>query len=258
MESREFEKLIEVVDRLLSKDGCSWDRSQNLKSLRGFVLEEALELIDALDKRDIESVIEELGDIMYHIIFIARLTRKEDALSDAIKSIREKLIYRHPHIFHRREKKNTKEVVLDWERIKIKEKNANSIGYGLIHSFPALLSSYKLGARSESYNFDWDSVEPIFKKLYEEVNELKAELKKRRKNRQAIEYEIGDILFVVSNIARHLNVNPEIALMKTNKKFIKRFDKMCSLIRWDKKDISRLSIDEMESYWQRAKRLIRN
>ena len=257
METEEFRRLIDVVDRLLSKDGCKWDRAQNLKSLRGFILEEALELIDAIERDDIEGVLEELGDILYHTIFISRLTRKKDNLSRVIRGITQKLIYRHPHIFKHRIRKNENEVVRDWERRKLEEKGANSIGYGLIKRFPALLSAYKLGVRSVAFNFDWDNVDQVFDKLNEEICELKAELKKKRKNKMAIESEIGDILFVVANIARHLNVNPEIALIRTNKKFIKRFDRMYHLINSDGKDIKKLTIEELESYWQRAKRLTR-
>lgn len=255
MEKDEFQKLVNIVDKLLSKDGCRWDRAQTFTTLRGFVLEEALELIDALNRKNIKDIEEELGDILYHIIFISRLTRKKDSLKKTIKGISEKLIKRHPHIFKQPKDKKPEDVVKDWERIKIKEKNADSIGYGLIDTFPALLSAFKLGVRSESYNFDWENVEQVFEKLYEEIDELKRELKKKKKNRRAIEYEIGDILFVVANIARHLNINPEIALMNTNKKFIRRFDMMYKLMKEEKKDIHKLSINELESFWQRAKQI---
>ncbi|MGB9599489.1 MAG: nucleoside triphosphate pyrophosphohydrolase [Myxococcota bacterium] len=255
MEKEEFQRLIDVVDRLLSKDGCSWDRAQTLSSLRGFVLEEALELIDALDRRKIEDIEEELGDILYHIILISRLTERRDSLKRIIRGITEKLIKRHPHIFKNKKDKKPDEVVRDWEKIKIKEKNVKSIGYGLCSTFPALLSAFKLGVRSMSYNFDWDDIEQVFEKLEEEIGELKAELRRRRKNQKAIEYEVGDILFVVANIAKHLNVNPEVALMKTNKKFIRRFDEMCRLMKKEKRDIHHLEIDELESYWRRAKQI---
>lgn len=255
MHYREFDKLTKVVDKLLSKDGCKWDRSQDLLSLRGFVLEEALELIDALNKEDVEAIEEELGDILYHIVFISRLTKKRGSLRRAIKGITEKLIDRHPHIFKHRKRLRSRDVVREWERIKFREKGADSIGYGLPPSFTALISAYKLGVRSESFNFDWENVEQVFEKLNEEIEELKSELKKRKKDKRAIESEIGDILFVIANIARHLDVNPEIALMNTNKKFIKRFDKMYSIIEKNKKDIRRLSTEELESYWQKAKQL---
>jgi len=255
MESKEFHNLVVVVDRLLSKDGCKWDRAQNLRSLRGFILEEALELINAIEQNDIEGIEEELGDILYHIVFISRLTKKHGSLERAIKGITHKLIHRHPHIFKEKIEKNEKEVVRDWEKIKAEEKKANSIGYGLIRRFPALLSAYKLGVRSVAFNFDWNNIEQVFDKLQEEILELKAEIYRKRKNKMAIESEVGDILFVVANIARHLNVNPEIALMGTNKKFIRRFDKMQQLIKTDKKDINSLSIDQIESYWQKAKKI---
>lgn len=258
MESREFERLIKVVDRLLCGNGCRWDKAQSLRSLRGFVLEESLELVDALGRRDIEAIIEELGDILYHIVFIARLTRRRDSLIKAIKGVREKLINRHPHIFHKKESKSHREVVRDWERIKMKEKGACSIGYGLIRSFPALLSAYKLGVRSESYNFDWKNIQQVVGKLNEEIGELKEVLSRKRRDKRTIEYEIGDILFVIANIARHLDINPEIALKRTNRKFIRRFDRMYSLIQEEGKDIQSLSIEQIESYWQRAKRLVRD
>ncbi|MCX7958702.1 MAG: nucleoside triphosphate pyrophosphohydrolase [Deltaproteobacteria bacterium] len=254
MAENEFKRLTEVVDRLLSKDGCKWDRSQNFSTLRGFVLEEALELIDALDRGDTEEIEEELGDILYHIIFISRLTGKKDSLKRAISGITEKLIRRHPHIFENRKKMRSGEVVREWERIKIREKNADSIGYGLLPSFTALISAYKLGVRSCSFNFDWKNVQQVFEKLDEETGELKSELRKKRKDRRAIESEIGDILFVVANIARHLGVNPEIALMKTNRKFIRRFDRMYRMVQQENKDIKEMDVNELEYYWQRAKK----
>ncbi len=256
MESSEFDSLIKMVDRLLSKDGCRWDKSQNLLSLRGFVLEEALELVDALERKDIAAIEEELGDILYHIVFISRLTQKKGSLERAIKGITEKLINRHPHIFRKKKRMKSGDVVKEWERIKIREKKADSIGYGLLPTFTALLSAYKLGIRSESFNFDWENVSQVFGKLSEEIEELKAELRKKRKNKKAIESEIGDILFVIANIARHLGVNPEIALMGTNKKFVRRFDRMYRLITGDKKDIRKMNIAELEEYWQRAKRAV--
>lgn len=252
-----FQALIKIIDRLLSKEGCRWDRSQDLFSLRGFVLEEALELIDALSRRDLDAIEEELGDILYHVVFISRLTGRKDSLTRAIKGICNKLITRHPHIFGSRRNLRADEVVKEWEKIKLKEKKAESIGYGISPFFPSLLIAYKLGVRSVSYNFDWEDLGQVFEKLNEEIGELKEELKRRRKNRKAIESEIGDILFVVANIARHLNVNPEIALMNTNKRFIKRFDRMCELIKKDKKDIHRLDIIQLEDYWQRAKKMVR-
>lgn len=258
MESREFKKLIKVVDGLLGRDGCKWDKAQTLRSLRGFVLEESLELVDALDRRDIEAIIEEIGDLLYHIVFIARLTRQRDSLIKAIKWVREKLINRHPHIFYKRENRSRKEVVRNWERIKMKEKEASSIGYGLVRSFPALLSAYKLGVRCESYNFDWENIQQVVGKLDEEIRELKEALSRKRRDRRAIENEIGDILFVIANIARHLSINPEIALRRTNRKIIRRFDRMCSLIQEEGKDIQSLSIDQIEPYWQRVKRLVRD
>jgi len=254
MTNVEFLQLVKTVDRLLSKNGCKWDRSQDLLTLRGFVLEEALELIDALERKDIDQIEEELGDILYQIIFISRLTKKRGSLKRTIKGIRKKLIGRHPHIFKEKRDISSDEVVKKWEEIKIKEKKAESIGYGILRTFPALLSAYKLGVRSESFNFDWDNIEQVFDKLNEEIEELKAELRKKRRDQSAIEYEIGDVLFVIANIARHLGINPEIALRKTNRKFIRRFDEMHRLINENNKDIKKLNIDEMESYWQLAKR----
>ncbi|MCX7943036.1 MAG: nucleoside triphosphate pyrophosphohydrolase [Deltaproteobacteria bacterium] len=251
----DFSRLVSVVNRLLSKDGCKWDKSQDLKSLRGFVFEEVLELIDALEREDINDIEEEIGDILYHIVFISKLTKRKDSLKKAITRITDKLIKRHPHVFMNKKDMTPTEVVKEWENIKREEKNTESIGYGLFPFLSSLLIAYKLGVRSKSFNFDWENVEQIFEKLEEEINELKLELKKKRRNKDAIESEIGDVLFVIANIARHLNINPEIALMNTNKKFIGRFDKMNQLIKTDKKDIRNLSIEELEFYWQKAKRI---
>ncbi len=255
MSRDKLRRLVKVVDTLLSKNGCRWDKKQNLHSLKGFVLEEALELIDALDRRDLFSIEEELGDILYHIVFISRLTRKKGSLDRAITGITNKLINRHPHIFKKKKLMKSGDVIKEWERLKIKEKNADSIGYGLLPTFTALLSAYKLGIRSESLNFDWEDLNQIFEKLNEEIEELKAEIERKRRDKRAIESEIGDILFVIANIARHLGINPEIALQKSNKKFISRFDKMYQLIKRENKDIIKLNISELEEYWQRAKRM---
>jgi len=244
-------RLLDIMDDLRAE--CPWDRKQTFDTLRHLTIEEVYELADAIICGNIEEIEKELGDILLHIIFYAKIAEEKKAfdIADVAKTISEKLIYRHPHIYGNVKVSNEKEVKENWEKLKLKE-GKKSVLEGVPKSLPAMIKAIRIQEKAKGVGFDWDHKEQVWEKVKEEINELKTEIKKQDKEK--IEEEFGDVLFALINYARFLNINPETALEKTNKKFIKRFQSLETKIKNKGKDLKEMSLDEMETYWQQAKK----
>lgn len=253
-------KLTTLMARLRSADGCPWDKDQTLESLVPFIIEEAYEVISAIDAKDDAEIREELGDLLFQIIFACRIKEEEGAfaLKDVIDVTVEKMVRRHPHVFGDRtvEIAKTPEDVLDrWAEIKREEKkNKPYEGYlaGVPDALPALLRAHKISKKAAKTGFDWKDVSHVLDKVREELKEFEDAVK--TKNAANMEEEIGDMLFTIVNVARFIEVNPENALRKTIGKFITRFHYIEKALAKKKRDLSSASMVEMEALWQEAKR----
>ncbi len=253
--------LVQIMDILRSERGCPWDKAQTLKDLKSYVLEEAYELIEAIDEEKIENIKEELGDLLFQVIFIAKLfqEKRQFDIFEVAKTIKEKLIRRHPHVFSFVKADTPSEVLYNWEIIKKNEKQEEEKSQkhfldSIPENLPALMQSNKIGIKAALMGFDWSNVNEIFNKLDEEIKELKQAI--NEENIDYIEEEIGDMLFVVSNIARFMKIDPEQALRKTNKKFIKRFNYIEDALNKEGKKFSDVDIDYLECLWQDSKKKI--
>jgi tetrapyrrole methylase family protein/MazG family protein len=251
-----FSSLIEVMDTLRSEKGCPWDREQTLESLREYLIEESYEVLDKIHRNDFHGLMEELGDLLFEIIFLAKIASDmgKFTIFDVIGEIREKMIRRHPHVFGESQFDTSDEVSINWHKIKETEENKryDSILGGVPKNLPALFRSFKLTKKAARVNFDWERVEQIFEKLDEEVAEFQTALAKR--DREAIEAEMGDILFAAANIARFVKINPEIALVKANSRFEKRFHYMESRLKDSGLNIENTPIELMEKLWEESKK----
>jgi tetrapyrrole methylase family protein / MazG family protein len=251
---KELDKLTKIMKRLRNPiNGCPWDRKQTPHSLREYVLEEAHELVEAIDLNSVEKQKEELGDLLLQVVFLSQLHREKGnfSMKEVIATINHKLITRHPHIFGDSTVNSAEEVRQNWEKIKKKTKKKKSILSDYPAMMPALSHAKRIAEQASSVGFDWNDPLPALDKVEEEIEELKAEI--RSGNREKIEEEIGDILFAVSNVARLSHVNPEFALKSTNKKFISRFRYIEEQLKAEGKDINETSLEEMEELWQEAK-----
>ncbi len=238
---------------------CPWDRKQTLESLRHLTIEETFELSDAIIDGDLQEIKKELGDMMLHLVFYAKIGEEKEAFDIAavINSLCEKLIHRHPHIYGD-EKAETEEVVLqNWEKLKLKEKGNKSVLGGVPRSLPALIKAMRIQEKARGAGFDWDEPEQVWEKVEEEMQEFKhevASLESGNASQQAIASEFGDLMFSLINYARFINVNPEEALERTNKKFIQRFQYMETASATDGKALDSMTLQEMEQYWTAAKK----
>jgi len=253
---KEFIRLINIMKRLRGKNGCPWDREQNHETILRCLVEECYEFYDAVIERDYSKMCEELGDIMLQIVFHSQIAKENRLfnIKDVLKSICDKLERRHPHVFSNTEVKNSNEVLINWEKIKKVEKegkNGRSVLDNIPKALPALLKAFKTQKRVARVGFDWKNVDPVLNKILEEINELKAEIEKG--NTGNIKGEIGDVLFSVVNLARHLKIDPEEALNTTNKKFEKRFKKIEKRIEKQGKKMDELSLEELDNYWEEEK-----
>ena len=249
-----FLRLLKIMDEL--REQCPWDKKQTIESIRHLTIEETFELSDAILKKDLQEIKKELGDILLHIVFYARIGSETQAfdIKDVIDSLCEKLIYRHPHIYGDVKVKDEEDVKQNWEQLKQKEKGGNkSVLAGVPNSLPALLKAYRIQEKARAVGFDWDRPEQVFEKVKEELFEFEAEIKS--KNHQAAEKEFGDVLFSLINYARFLNINPEDALEHTNQKFIFRFGYMEKKVKALGKEIADCKLEELDGYWNEAKKL---
>lgn len=249
----EFKRLLDILDELREK--CPWDSKQTNESLRTLSIEEVYELADAVAKEDSNEIKKELGDILLHIVFYAKIGQETGAFDiyDVIKGINEKLIFRHPHIFGDVKVQTAKDVEENWERLKLKEGKKKTVLGGIPEAMPAMIKAHRIQDKARGVGFDWDEKEQVWEKVLEEFNELQTEIKNG--NEAKTEQEFGDFLFSVINAARLYNINPENALEKTNAKFIKRFNYLEEKTISQGKDLKNMSLDEMNEIWEEAKKI---
>jgi len=251
-----FARLLEIMDELREK--CPWDKEQTLESLRKLTIEETYELADAILNNDLNGIKKELGDLMLHIVFYAKIGSEKGAfdMADVLNSINEKLIYRHPHVFGEVDVANSREVEQNWEALKLKEKGGNrSVLEGVPNALPALVKANRIQEKVSGVGFDWEYKEQVWDKVKEEINELSVEIDAVDKDK--IEGEFGDLFFAMVNAARLYGIDPETALERTNLKFIKRFNYLESQTMQKGIDLKKMSLAEMDVIWDEAKRLER-
>ena len=264
-----FEKLVAVQAKLRAPDGCPWDREQTHESLRTYLIEEAYEVLEALESGNDAKFAEEMGDLLLQIVFHSQIAREKGrfTISDVIREIHDKMIRRHPHVFGEMHAKNSAEVLRNWEQIKAAERlskagnSGDSSGSkgpkeaslldGVSRALPATLEGFQLTRKASRIGFDWETAGGIFEKMREETRELQDALGVREQSK--VEEEFGDLLFAAVNLARFLKVDPEIALKKANAKFSKRFRFMEKLARENGREFKNLPREEMEALWNRAK-----
>lgn len=247
------ERLLEVMETLRRE--CPWDRKQTFESLRNNTIEETYELADAITERNLEGIKEELGDLLLHVVFYSKLGDEEEAFdfADVANALCDKLIYRHPHIYGDVHANTPEEVKANWEALKLKKKNRKSgtLG-GVPTSLPAMVKAYRMGEKAAGAGFDWEQREDIWDKVREEMREIEVEM--LAKNQDALEAEFGDLFFAMINACRLYGVDPEAALERTNKKFMRRFAAIEQAAEECGKPLRELTLDEMEAAWQKAKK----
>lgn len=251
---KEFERLLHILSELRVK--CPWDKEQTFESLRVQTIEEVYELADAILDNDMLNIRKEIGDLLLHVVFYAQMGNETNDFDiyDVCKSLNEKLIFRHPHVFGETEANNAKVVEQNWEQLKLKEKGGNkSVLSGVPVSLPALIKAHRIQDKARSVGFDWEERSQVWGKVQEEIDELKAEIDIM--NRDKMEAEFGDVLFSLINAARLFDINPENALERTNRKFISRFNYLESKTITQGRDLKTMTLAEMDEIWEEAKRL---
>jgi len=246
-----FERLLTIMEDL--RAGCPWDKKQTFESLSNLTIEETYELTDAILEKDLKEIKGEIGDLMLHMVFYSKLGSEVNAfdVADVLNAVCDKLVERHPHIYGDVIAETEEEVKANWEKIKIKKSN-KSVLAGVPKSLPSMVKATRIQEKARGVGFDWDNKEQVFEKVQEEFKELHVEIDAN--NKEKIEDEFGDVLFSMINYARFIGVDPESALEKTNKKFIKRFQYLEGGAKAEGKDISSMSLDEMNAYWEEAKK----
>lgn len=247
-----FERLLDIMDELREK--CPWDKKQTLQSLRHLTIEETYELGDAILDNNLQEVKKELGDLLLHIIFYAKIgsETKDFDIADVANSISEKLVERHPHIYGNIDVKDEEEVKQNWEKLKLKE-GKKSVLEGVPKSLPAIVKANRIQDKVAGVGFDWEETHQVFDKVKEELFELNEAIESGKQ--ENIEKEFGDVLFSMINYARFINVNPENALERTNKKFIKRFQYLEKAAKKEGKQLSEMPLSEMDVHWNNSKKL---
>lgn len=246
-------RVLEVMDTL--REQCPWDREQTFASLRNNTIEEAFELTDAITDGDMEGIKEELGDVLLHIVFYSKMAAEQGKFdfADVCNALCDKLIYRHPHVYGDVLADSPEEVKQNWEALKLRKKARKSglLG-GVPRSLPAMVKAFRIGEKAASAGFDWEKKEDVWQKVYEEIAEIETEMKAN--DHDKLEGEIGDLFFALINACRLYGIDPENALERTNKKFIKRFNHVEARAAEKGAMVSELPLDELESYWQEAKK----
>ena len=245
-----FDRLLTIMEELRTQ--CPWDKKQTMESLRPLTIEETYELADAILDKNLESVKGELGDLLLHIVFYSKIASETNNfdIGDVLNTICDKLINRHPHIYADKAELNEDQVKKNWEKIKLKE-GKKSVLEGVPFSLPPLVKAMRIQEKVSGIGFDWDNIDQVFEKVEEELLELKKEIVNN--DYENIEAEFGDVLFSLVNYARYIKINPENALSRTNKKFIKRFQYLENRSRMIKKSLSEMSLSEMNILWDEAK-----
>ena len=251
-----FEELVDIMAKLRSEAGCPWDREQTHQSLRPYLIEEAYEVLDALDNGEDGDFRDELGDLLLQVVFHAQIANEEKRfdIHDVARAINDKLVRRHPHVFGDTRADTADEVLTNWEKIKREEKGdegRRSVLDGLPAGMPALLRAYRIQEKVARVNFDWDDVKEVLEKVSEEIVEVRRALENG--DRAEIEEEMGDLLFSLVNLSRHLNVPPEDALRRSNDKFIRRFRYIEAALELKGENLERATFEELDALWEEAK-----
>ena len=248
-----FERLLIIMDEL--REQCPWDKKQTMETLRHLTIEEVYELGDAILDKDLDEVKKELGDVLLHIVFYSRIGSETNSfdIADVCNSICDKLIERHPHIYGDVKVENEDDVKRNWEQIKLKEKGKTSVLQGVPRSLPAMVKANRIQDKAAGVGFDWEEPHQVYEKVEEELQEIKTEVASGDQDK--IESEFGDVLFSLINYARFLKINPENALERTNKKFIKRFQYLESKSNELNKPLSEMTLSEMDVFWEEAKKV---
>jgi MazG family protein len=263
---RLFEELVALQKRLRGPNGCPWDREQTHQTLRPFLVEEAYEVLDALDSHDAQKFAGELGDLLLQVVFHAELAKEagEFDISDVIRVVHSKMVRRHPHVFGKVKARSSAQVLKNWEQIKAEEragepekKEQDSVLNGVPHGLPALLEGYQLSRRASNVGFDWENAEGILEKIVEEVEEIRAELAKAQaapaRKQGEVENEVGDLFFAIVNLARFASIDPERALKRANQKFKRRFQWMERKAQEQGSRLADVARAEMEELWNESK-----
>jgi XTP/dITP diphosphohydrolase len=250
-----FERLLDIMDDLREK--CPWDKKQTNESLSYLTIEETHELVDAIRENDSEEIKKEIGDIFLHLVFYSKIGEEKEqfTITEVLNAICDKLIHRHPHIYGNTQVKDEKEVLENWEKIKLAEKEKNkdkSVLSGVPKSLPSMVKALRIQEKVRGVGFDWDDLNDVKNKVNEELEELNEQIEAN--NKTEMEKEFGDVFFALINYARHLGINPENALASTNTKFISRFRMMEDYIKNDSKDITNMNLEQMDIYWEKAKK----
>lgn len=250
--SKSIERLRKIMDEL--REQCPWDKKQTIETLRPLTIEETYELADAITDDDWDGVKEELGDILLHIVFYSKLGAEKNlfTLDDVIEGVCNKLVARHPHIYSDIQVENEEQVKQNWEAIKLKEGKTSILG-GVPKTLPAVVKALRLQEKTKKVGFEWDNISQVKKKVEEELGELYEAVDANEQNK--IEEEFGDVLFALVNYARYVKVDPELALEKTNKKFIRRFQHIEQIAAKDNKALLDMTLEEMDALWNKAKEL---
>src|SRR5665213_1275161 len=249
-----FARLVEIMARLRAPGGCPWDREQNFATIKPYLLEETYEVMDAIDAQDWEGLADELGDLLLQAVFFAQMAAEEGRfdICDSLLAINSKLVRRHPHVFADGDAKTSEDVLRRWDEIKATEKpRPKGLLAGIPRSLPALMEARQIASRAAGAGFDWNNVDEVLDKLREELAELDGA--RRAGSQEALQDEIGDLLFVIVNIARFLKVDPEQALRGTNSKFRRRFGHVETGLEAQGKTPQQATVEEMERLWQDAK-----
>ena len=248
-----FERLLTIMDEL--RDQCPWDKKQTLESLRYLTIEETYELSDAILEKDTTEIKKELGDLMLHLVFYAKIGSETGHfdIADVLNGISEKLIRRHPHIYGDVKVNNAEDVKNNWEKIKLQEKDRDSVLTGVPNSLPAMVKAYRMQEKVRGVGFDWNTAEQVWEKVNEEIAELQHEIAVGDDEKK--EKEFGDLLFSLVNYARFIGVNPEDALERTNKKFVQRFKYIEQQSKKQGKSLKNMTLAEMDVFWDEAKKI---
>lgn len=265
MPTKTFQDLVDLMARLRAPDGCPWDREQTYATLGPMLIEEAYEVLEAAEAEDWNELRDELGDLLFQIVFYGQLAKDNQHFDiyDSIARVHEKMTRRHPHVFGAEKVESTAAVLANWEAIKAAErqaegkpeKQAQSLLDGVSRKLPALLEAFQLATKAARVGFDWERLEDVFDKLAEELQELRAEVQREPRDQQALAEEIGDLLFVATNIARQLGVEPEMALKGANRKFRRRFGYIETKLAEQGRSCNESTLAEMDAYWNEAKQV---
>ncbi len=252
----QFQRLVHIMAHLRGPKGCPWDRAQDHRSLRPYLIEEAYEVLEAIDQNNPDMLADELGDLLLQVVFHAQIAdeKGEFNIEDVCRKISDKLIKRHPHVFKSKRKLTAAQVIDQWEEVKRDNKADYSVLNGVPRSLPALLKAYRIQEKVGRLGFDWESTAEVISKLKEEVREFESAL--RSKDLKAMNYELGDLLFSIVNLSRHLGLQAEEALENTNKKFVKRFQFIERKLAQNGKTPADTSLEEMDALWEESKKNI--